>query len=117
MFRFLMIAILALGAATASATFELEDPAKKIMEEKQEGQNEPTLGDMNCARFVKHRENYSDSYFTTLKWLIRNLDEAVPGWSEQTSPDNMARWIDGYCRENPHTLLRTATEKFTGTLN
>ena len=34
MFRLLLIVFLVLAALPATATFELEDPAKKIMEEK-----------------------------------------------------------------------------------
>jgi len=108
MFRLLLLAFLALTAGAASATFELEDPAKKIMEEKNETKEEPTLGDMSCARFVKHRENHSDTYFTTLKWLIRNLDETAPGWSDVISPDDMTRWIARYCSDNPGDPLHQA---------
>jgi hypothetical protein len=112
MFQLLLIVLLALAATAAPATFELEDPAKKIMEDTDETKKEPTLGEMSCARFVTHRENHSDTYFTTLKWLIRNLDEAAPGWPDLASPDDMTRWIDRYCRENPGKALGKAVDHF-----
>lgn len=114
MFRLLLIVFLVLAALPATATFELEDPAKKIMEEKNETKEEPSLGDMSCARFVTHRENHSDTYFTTLKWLIRSLDETAPGWSDRTSPDDLTRRIDRYCRENPGEPLRKAVDESLG---
>ena len=115
MYRIALTAILCLVAAPAQATFELKDPANEAMQDV-EDESWKKMADASCRKYVKSREKNNDTYFAALKWLLEYYREQAPDLAASLDPNDIAGWVEGYCRQNPSDELNTAADGYLETL-
>lgn len=114
MIRMALIVCLSLLAAPAFATFELADPANEAIDKDMEDEW-LHQGEAPCKHFVKDRQRNSEAYFAALKWIMVYVEATAPEVAATADPNDMARWINGYCLENPGEPLSDATKAYLQT--
>ncbi len=115
MYRIALTAALCLIAATAQATYELKDTAAEAMKDV-EGDAWTKMAEASCKKYVKGREKNNDAYFEALKWLLEYYKKEAPGLAASLDPNDIASWVEGYCRQNPSDSLNTAADEYLETV-
>ncbi len=111
MHRLALIAILLLVATPAAATFEISDPANELLEEV-EDDSWMEQGEVACKRYVKNRRKQNSNYLAAIKWLVEYSATMLPESAPQPDLNDMTRWIDAWCLEQPDEPLSAAARAY-----
>ena len=100
-----LTAILLLAAGQASATFEINDPANEVYEEKPNAPiSAAAIAKRSCADFLLDGAKQSEYYQAELSWV----DESVNGEQASGASEGALRT---FCIDNPKISLHDAAVK------